>query len=64
QSGTVQLQSPELAKFLRADSTGKASFILAVDHFVNHDKSRVHAFASSKHPQAGGPSLQVILTKP
>ena len=57
------LDAGELREFLQGDTTGTAGFLVARETFGTEDHSLVHAFASSRHPEAGGPSLEVVLSE-
>ncbi|MBK1855605.1 FecR domain-containing protein [Verrucomicrobiaceae bacterium 5K15] len=58
---TVVLDSPELLAFLKADQSGEAGFII---HCETPGKSMVHGFASSRHREAAGPRLELVMKKP
>jgi len=61
QRGVIKLESDELLAFLRADTTGTAGFLVIRETGGVDNYSLVHAFASSLHPEASGPSLEVML---
>ena len=60
QRGTCTIETDELRKFLNSDTTGIAGFVLVRETYGTSNYSLVHAFASSHHPEASGPSLDVI----
>lgn len=61
QSGRIQLENDELLAFLRSDTSGLVSFVIVRETYSTREYSLVHAFASSQHPEASGPSLEVIV---
>lgn len=60
QRGTCMIETDELREFLDNDTTGIAGFVLVRETYGTSNYSLVHAFASSHHPEASGPSLDVI----
>jgi hypothetical protein len=60
QRGTCTIETNELRQFLNSDTTGIAGFVLVRETYGTSNYSLVHAFASSHHPEASGPSLDVI----
>ncbi len=63
QHGRCTIETKELLKFLRSDTTGTSGFLIVRETYGTKDKSLVHAFASSQHPEISGPSLEVILAR-
>jgi hypothetical protein len=61
-TGSVIFETPELTTFLREDSTGQVSFLLVRATPPREGWSLVHAFASSTHPDASGPTLELEMT--
>jgi len=59
QRGRITLDSKALLDFLRNDSTGTAGFLIVRETGGTDNYSLVHAFASSLHPEASGPSLEI-----
>ena len=57
--GPVAFGSPELDRFLKEDQTGVVGFLLVSTSLPQEPWSLVHAFASSQHPEAAGPSLEI-----
>lgn len=62
-TGPVVFESSELTAFLREDTTGQVSFLLVRATSPLDGWSLVHAFASSTHPDAAGPTLELELTE-
>ncbi len=60
-SGPVVFESPGLAEFIRADTTGEVGFLLVRETPPLDTWSLVHGFASSTHPVAAGPVLELGL---
>ena len=58
QTGTVLLEDDALTRFVRSDRTGHVGFLLVRKTRGTKPYSLVHAFASSRHPQIGGPTLE------
>ena len=61
QRGRCKIETDELRDFLRSDTTGVAGFLVVRETYGTGNHSLVHAFASSHHPEASGPSLEVTL---
>ncbi|MCH7228415.1 FecR domain-containing protein [Haloferula sp. A504] len=57
--GPVVFESAELTRFVSQDRTGVVGFLLASSSMPKDSWSLVHAFASSQHPEAAGPMLEV-----
>lgn len=60
QRGICTIKTDELRTFINSDTTGVAGFVLVRETYGTSNYSLVHAFASSKHPEASGPSLDVM----
>lgn len=60
--GTVVFESSQLTEFVKQDTTGVAGFLIVRTTPPLDAYSLVHAFASSSHPDAAGPTLEVDLT--
>ena len=58
-SGPVVFESPELSRFVDEDQSGTVAFLLVSNTMPLGHWSLVHAFASSLHPEAAGPMLEV-----
>jgi hypothetical protein len=54
----VTIDSSELLAFLKKDKSGEVSFMIDCE---TPGASLVHGFASSKHREAAGPSLELVL---
>lgn len=63
QTGRCTLETKQLLEFLRSDTTGMSGFLIVRETYGISENSLVHAFASSQHPEASGPSLEVVLAK-
>ncbi|QGJ68782.1 Iron dicitrate transport regulator FecR [Planctomycetales bacterium 10988] len=61
QRGSYCIESKELLNFLRSDSTGSATFLVIRQTQERETTGLVHAFASSFHPEASGPILELSL---
>lgn len=61
QSGPCKIETKALQEFLSQDTTGVAGFLVVRETFGTSNYSLVHAFASSRHPEDGGPCVEVIL---
>ena len=59
QTGSFTLENAALLTFLKADTNGHVSFLLTRQTPERKFRGLVHAFASSHHPQASGPSLEI-----
>lgn len=57
--GPVVFESSELTRFVSDDRTGKVAFLLVSNTEPLGHWSLVHAFASSLHPEAAGPMLEL-----
>ncbi|MBT8044127.1 MAG: FecR domain-containing protein [Verrucomicrobiae bacterium] len=57
--GSVVFESPELNRFVNNDSTGVVAFLLVSDSIPHEPWSLVHAFATSRHVEVAGPSLEI-----
>jgi hypothetical protein len=57
--GPVAFESPELTSFVNEDRTGVVGFVLVPVSLPQEPWSLVHAFASSHHAEAAGPSLEI-----
>ena len=57
--GPVAFESPELTRFVNQDRTGVVGFLLVPVSMPQEPWSLVHAFASSHHAEAAGPSLEI-----
>lgn len=57
--GPVAFESPELTRFVNQDRTGVVGFLLVPVSMPQEPWSLVHAFASSHHAEAAGPSLEL-----
>ncbi len=60
-SGPVVFSSPELTEFIRNDTTGEVGFLILRATPPLDSWSLVHAFATSSHPSAAGPVLELSL---
>lgn len=58
-SGEILFNSPELLAFVREDTTGEVGFLIVRVTPPLGGWSLVHAFASSFHPTAAGPALEL-----
>ena len=58
-TGAIVFESPELTTFVREDTTGEVSFLLVRATAPRDGWSLVHAYASSTHPDATGPTLEL-----
>ena len=61
QRGRCTIETEQLRDFLRSDTTGIAGFLIVRETYGTGNYSLVHAFASSHHPEASGPSLELTL---
>lgn len=61
QRGLCVIESGALLDFLRQDTTGTAAFLIVRETYGTREHSLVHAFATSLHPEANGPNLEVVL---
>jgi len=57
--GPVVFESAELTRFVNEDRTGVVGFVLVPVSMPQEPWSLVHAFASSHHAEAAGPSLEI-----
>lgn len=55
----LTVRGEELAAFLRADTNGLATFVIARETGETDPSGLVHAFASKEHPSARPPTLRV-----
>lgn len=58
-TGSFGIETPELLNFLKANRDRTVTFILTRDTDEAKGNGMVHAFASSSHPEASGPSLEI-----
>lgn len=63
QRGACVIETGALLDFLRQDTTRTAAFLVVRETYGTREQSLVHAFATSLHPEASGPSLEVVLEK-
>ena len=61
QRGSFCVESSELLEALRAASSDKVTFLAVRQTPELRPTGLVHAFASSTHPEASGPSLELLL---
>ena len=61
--GVRILDTPELTNFLKADSNGLVTLLLARDTTEGASDGLVHAFAGNRHPTIAPPSLQFTWQK-
>jgi ferric-dicitrate binding protein FerR (iron transport regulator) len=59
QNRSCSIETTDLQEFLQKDTTGKIGFLVVRETYGTNNFSLVHAFASSQHPKASGPSLEV-----
>ncbi len=59
QTGSFTLGNAALVAFLKADNNRQVSFVLVRTTGERKYQGLVHAFASSRHPRASGPTLEV-----
>ena len=57
--GPVAFKSPKLTRFVSQDRTGVVALLLVSTSMPQEHWALVHAFASSRHVEAAGPSLDV-----
>ena len=62
QRGSFRFETPELIDYLKATSSDKVVFLALRQTPELQPTGLVHAFASSTHPEASGPSLELSLT--
>jgi len=68
QSGSILIETDALTDFIRTDTTGRVSFLVVGETDVEKESSGggvnhfplVHAFASTQHPEASGPTLEIF----
>jgi len=63
-SGEIQFGSSELLSFVREDTTGELGFLILRVTPPLEAYSLVHAFASSSHPTAASPALELEFSQP
>lgn len=56
----ARLRRENSGSVLQSDPTGTAGFLVVREAFGTRNYSLVHAFTSSRHPEASGPSLEVM----
>ena len=60
QRAVVILDTPELLAYLKADRSGEVGFMI---HCETPGSTLVHGFASSRHREAAGPVLELVMKK-
>lgn len=60
-SGIRAVSGPALVDFLKRDTNGLVTFILARDTPESRGGGLVHAFASKRHPSADPPTLKLVV---
>jgi hypothetical protein len=58
-TASIEIQSPELAQILESSRGKDVSFLLLRETDEAEGNGLVHAFASSRHPTASGPTLEL-----
>jgi hypothetical protein len=58
--GSVVIESQELTNFLKENNTSEYTFIVTRQTTEIRGSGMVHAFASDSHPEASGPTLEII----
>ena len=61
QEGPITIETDDLIEYLKRDSTGEVGFLVVMTTVPKRTWSLVHAFASSEHHDAAGPTLEVEL---
>jgi len=61
QEGPITIETDDLIKYLKRDTTGEVGFLVVMTTVPKRSWSLVHAFASSEHHDAAGPTLEVEL---
>ena len=61
QEGPITIETDDLIKYLKRDTTGEVGFLVVMTTVPKRSWSLVHAFASSEHRDAAGPTLEVEL---
>jgi ferric-dicitrate binding protein FerR (iron transport regulator) len=61
QEGPITIETDDLIKYLKRDTTGEVGFLVVMTTVPKRTWSLVHAFASSEHHDAAGPTLEVEL---
>jgi hypothetical protein len=61
QEGSVTLATDRLVDYLVSDTTGEVGFLVVMTNIPKREWSLVHAFASSSHHHASGPTLEIEL---
>jgi ferric-dicitrate binding protein FerR (iron transport regulator) len=61
QEGPITIETDDLIEYLKRDTTGEVGFLVVTTTVPKRTWSLVHAFASSEHRDAAGPTLEVEL---
>jgi len=61
QEGPITIETDDLIEYLKRDTTGEVGFLVVMTTVPKRSWSLVHAFASSEHHDAAGPTLEVEL---
>ncbi|APZ91822.1 hypothetical protein [Fuerstiella marisgermanici] len=64
QTSSFTLGGEALTEFLKSDSDKVVSFVLVRQTLEREEQGLVHAFASSQHPEASGPALEIVMRHP